>query len=157
MADNRRERFLNALDSWQSFQFGEPRRLNPRGDGRITFRHMFYPRAVVTQCLLKSVGHVASAHLDEQATLRVASQTAGTVRRETEGLRLIAGRVHRYSQILAAGLKQLGHEVINECYFDTLVIHVPNRAAFHYKQDDPYEWNINPMFSKISGLCMFNK
>ena len=45
-----------------------------------------------------------------------------------EGLRLIAGRVHRYAQILAAGLTQLGHEVINACYFDTLVIHVPNRA-----------------------------
>ncbi len=45
-----------------------------------------------------------------------------------EGLRLIAGRVHRYAQILAAGLKQLGHDVISECYFDTLVIHVPNRA-----------------------------
>ena len=45
-----------------------------------------------------------------------------------EGLRLIAGRVHRYTQILAAGLTQLGHVIISECYFDTLVIHVPNRA-----------------------------
>jgi glycine dehydrogenase len=45
-----------------------------------------------------------------------------------EGLRLIAGRVHRYTQILAAGISQLGHQVISECYFDTLVIHTPNRA-----------------------------
>jgi len=45
-----------------------------------------------------------------------------------EGLRLIAGRVHRYAQILAAGLTQLGHEVISECYFDTLVVRVSNRA-----------------------------
>jgi glycine dehydrogenase len=45
-----------------------------------------------------------------------------------EGLRLIAGRVHRYAQILAAGLSQLGHEVISRCYFDTFVVHVPNRA-----------------------------
>ncbi|MFI3197603.1 MAG: aminomethyl-transferring glycine dehydrogenase, partial [Methylococcaceae bacterium] len=46
----------------------------------------------------------------------------------SEGLRQIAGRVHRYAQILAAGLTQLGHTVISECYFDTLVIYVPNRA-----------------------------
>ncbi len=45
-----------------------------------------------------------------------------------EGLRLIAGRVHRYSQILAAGITQLGHHVLSECYFDTLCIHTPNRA-----------------------------
>ncbi|TRX00907.1 aminomethyl-transferring glycine dehydrogenase [Candidatus Methylobacter oryzae] len=45
-----------------------------------------------------------------------------------EGLRLIAERVHRYTQILAAGITQLGHHVLSECYFDTLVISTPNRA-----------------------------
>jgi glycine dehydrogenase len=45
-----------------------------------------------------------------------------------EGLRLIAGRVHRYTQILAAGITQLGHTVSSACYFDTLVIYVPKRA-----------------------------
>jgi len=45
-----------------------------------------------------------------------------------EGLRLIAGRVHRYTQILEAGISQLGHQVLSECYFDTLVISTPNRA-----------------------------
>ncbi len=45
-----------------------------------------------------------------------------------EGLRLIASRVHRYTQILAAGMTQLGHQVLSECYFDTLVISTPNRA-----------------------------
>jgi len=45
-----------------------------------------------------------------------------------EGLRLIAGRVHRYTQILAAGITQLGHPVLSECYFDTLLISTPNRA-----------------------------
>ena len=44
------------------------------------------------------------------------------------GLRLIAGRVHRYAQILAAGITRLGHQVISVCYFDTLVIHTPNWA-----------------------------
>jgi glycine dehydrogenase len=46
----------------------------------------------------------------------------------SQGLRLIAGRVHRYAQILAAGLAQLGHEVISKSYFDTIVVHAPNRA-----------------------------
>ena len=45
-----------------------------------------------------------------------------------EGLRLIAGRVHRYTQILAAGITRLGHPVLSECYFDTLIISTPNRA-----------------------------
>jgi glycine dehydrogenase len=45
-----------------------------------------------------------------------------------EGLRLIAGRVHRYTQILAAGITQLGHQVLSDCYFDTLLISTPNRA-----------------------------
>ncbi len=44
------------------------------------------------------------------------------------GLRLIAGRVHRYTQILATGIKQLGYSVLNTRYFDTLLIHTPNRA-----------------------------
>ncbi|MFA6161997.1 MAG: aminomethyl-transferring glycine dehydrogenase [Methylobacter sp.] len=45
-----------------------------------------------------------------------------------EGLRLIAGRVHRYAQILAAGITQLGHQVLSDCYFDTLVVSTANRA-----------------------------
>ena len=45
-----------------------------------------------------------------------------------EGLRMIAARVHRYAQILAAGLMKIGHEVISQCYFDTLIVNVPNRA-----------------------------
>jgi len=43
--------------------------------------------------------------------------------------------------ILAAGIKQLGHEVLSECYFDTLVIHVPNRAKRFAAHAD--EANIN--------------
>lgn len=45
------------------------------------------------------------------------------------GLRMIAERVHRYAQILAAGIRHCGHEVVSACYFDTLLIRVPNRAV----------------------------
>jgi glycine dehydrogenase len=45
-----------------------------------------------------------------------------------DGLRMIAGRVHRYAEILAAGLRLLGHDVVSRRYFDTIVVRVPNRA-----------------------------
>jgi glycine dehydrogenase len=45
-----------------------------------------------------------------------------------KGLRLIAGRVHRMTQILAAGLSQLGYEITTNTYFDTLTIRSPGRA-----------------------------
>jgi glycine cleavage system P protein (glycine dehydrogenase) len=45
-----------------------------------------------------------------------------------EGLRLIAGRVHRLAGILAEGLKRLGHDVVTEAFFDTITVSVPGRA-----------------------------
>jgi glycine dehydrogenase len=44
------------------------------------------------------------------------------------GLALIAGRVHRLAQILDAGLRRLGYEVVTAACFDTLTVRVPNRA-----------------------------
>ena len=46
-----------------------------------------------------------------------------------EGLRQIAGRVHRMTQILAEGLKRLGFQVENEAFFDTLCVRVPGQAS----------------------------
>ena len=46
-----------------------------------------------------------------------------------DGLRMIAGRVHRQTQILAEGLRQLGFEVETEAFFDTIVVRVPGQAA----------------------------
>jgi glycine dehydrogenase len=45
-----------------------------------------------------------------------------------EGLKLIAGRVHRMSQILVVGLMRLRFEVVNRAYFDTVTVKVPGRA-----------------------------
>lgn len=45
-----------------------------------------------------------------------------------DGLRSIAGRVHRYAEILAAGLKYLGHDVVANVYFDTLTVRVSGQA-----------------------------
>jgi len=43
-------------------------------------------------------------------------------------LRLIAERVHRLTQVLAAGLQQLGYRVVSSRYFDTIKVCVPSRA-----------------------------
>lgn len=44
------------------------------------------------------------------------------------GLRTIAERVHRFTLIAAAALKELGYEVINRTFFDTITIRVPSQA-----------------------------
>lgn len=45
-----------------------------------------------------------------------------------KGLRFIAGRVHRMTQVLANGLIQLGYEITTDVYFDTVTVSVPGRA-----------------------------
>ncbi len=45
-----------------------------------------------------------------------------------QGLRAIAGRVHRMTQILAEGLQRLGYEVVTQAFFDTITVHVPGQA-----------------------------
>ncbi len=45
-----------------------------------------------------------------------------------EGIKLIAGRVHRLTQILADGLKKFSIKVVNTAFFDTVVVNVPGRA-----------------------------
>ena len=39
-----------------------------------------------------------------------------------DGIRRIAERVHRYTRVLAEALRQLGHTVVHEAYFDTLTV-----------------------------------
>jgi glycine dehydrogenase len=46
-----------------------------------------------------------------------------------DGLKRIAGRTHRMTQILVEGLRRLGYKVVNDAYFDTVTIRVPGLAA----------------------------
>src|SRR2546430_356704 len=46
-----------------------------------------------------------------------------------DGLRRIATRVHRLTSILADGLESGGLEVVTRSFFDTITVHVPDRAA----------------------------
>ncbi len=45
-----------------------------------------------------------------------------------DGLRAIASRVHRLTEILAAGLRAAGLEIVNQHFFDTITVRVPGRA-----------------------------
>ena len=45
-----------------------------------------------------------------------------------DGLRSMAGRVHRYAAVLAAGLRATGTEIRHGDFFDTVTAHVPGRA-----------------------------
>jgi glycine dehydrogenase len=45
-----------------------------------------------------------------------------------DGLKTIALRAHRMTQILAEGLKRLGVEVVTEAFFDTITVRVPGQA-----------------------------
>jgi glycine dehydrogenase len=45
-----------------------------------------------------------------------------------DGLRTIAGRVHRLTSILAAGLAAGDATIVNDSFFDTLTVSVPGRA-----------------------------
>ncbi len=46
-----------------------------------------------------------------------------------QGLTGIARRVHGHARALAAGLSAAGVEVVHDTFFDTVLVHVPNRAA----------------------------
>jgi len=71
-----------------------------------------------------------------------------------QGLRLIAGRIHRYSQILAAGITQLGYQVLSECYFDTLIISTPNRAKRIAAQATESNINLRVIDADRIGLSL---
>jgi glycine dehydrogenase len=48
-----------------------------------------------------------------------------------KGLEQIARRVHRYTGILAGALQQLGYQLVNESYFDTLTVVVEGADQIH--------------------------
>ncbi len=45
-----------------------------------------------------------------------------------DGLRTIAARVNRLTSVLAAGLRSAGRELVNDTWFDTLTVRVPDEA-----------------------------
>lgn len=70
------------------------------------------------------------------------------------GLKLIAQRVHRFTQILALALQQLGFTVISKQYFDTLIINCPNRARRLAARAVEAEINVRVIDSDRLGIAL---
>ena len=71
-----------------------------------------------------------------------------------EGLARIAERVHRLTSILAAGLLESGHELVNDSWFDTLQVRVPGRADEILAAARERGINLRPVDADTVGLSL---
>ena len=71
-----------------------------------------------------------------------------------KGLYLIASRVHRYTQILVAGLKQLGYKIPSKSYFDTFIIDAPRQAKRLASRAQEEEINFRIIDSDTLGISL---
>jgi len=70
-----------------------------------------------------------------------------------EGLKKIALRVHRQASILALAVKQLGLEVVNPHWFDTLTIKTPNAKKIH-ETAQKHSCNLRAIDSEHVGVSI---
>lgn len=70
-----------------------------------------------------------------------------------EGLKKIALRVHRQASILALAVKQLGLEVVNPHWFDTLTIKTPNAKKIH-EAAQKHSCNLRAIDSEHVGVSI---
>jgi glycine dehydrogenase len=71
-----------------------------------------------------------------------------------DGLTRIAERVHRFTGILAEGLRRLGYEVTSTHYFDTLRLKVPNRAHALAARAREARMNLREVDSDTLGISL---
>lgn len=69
-----------------------------------------------------------------------------------EGLTKIAYRVHRYTQVFANGLTELGFKVGNTVYFDTLTISVAGKAKAIHASAVNEGYNLRPIDDNNVGV-----
>ena len=69
-----------------------------------------------------------------------------------EGLTKIAYRVHRYTQVFASGLAELGINIGNKVYFDTLTTSVPGRAKEIHALAVNQGYNLRPIDADNVGV-----
>jgi glycine dehydrogenase len=72
--------------------------------------------------------HATSNICTAQALLAVMASMYA-VYHGSEGLKRIANRIHRLTSLLVTGLRSLGYDVINQTWFDTVTIHLPEEQA----------------------------
>ncbi len=76
-----------------------------------------------------------------------------TVYHGPEGLKKIAGRIHGLTKLLAQGIEALGLKQINENYFDTLKIAVPDKNAIRKKAEE-HEINFRYFEDNFIGISI---
>jgi glycine dehydrogenase len=74
-----------------------------------------------------------------------------------QGLQAIAGRIHRLTAILAAGLKAAGVKVLNAAYFDTLHVELGSRTGAVYQATQDAGFNLRQVSSTVLGVAFDEK
>jgi len=69
-------------------------------------------------------------------------------------LYLIASRVHRYAQILAKGIEQIGYNIFTQQYFDTFVVYVPGKAKRISSKAQEAEINLRLIDADHIGISL---
>ncbi|MDF1584424.1 MAG: aminomethyl-transferring glycine dehydrogenase [Methyloprofundus sp.] len=69
-------------------------------------------------------------------------------------LRLMAGRVHRYAQILAKGIEQIGYNIVTQQYFDTFVVYTPGKAKRIASKAQEAEINLRILDADHIGISL---
>lgn len=71
----------------------------------------------------------------------------------SEGLRLIAGRIHRLAAILAAGLKNTGVSVLTKQFYDTVHVDLGTRAEAVYSDALAAGYNLRRVSAGVLGVA----
>ncbi|KAJ1982921.1 glycine decarboxylase subunit P [Dimargaris xerosporica] len=71
-----------------------------------------------------------------------------------QGLRAIAHRIHRMTMTLARGLMDLGHQVVNATFFDTLTVRVSTSAAQVLASADAARVNLRQVDAQTVGVTL---
>ncbi|MCG2577797.1 aminomethyl-transferring glycine dehydrogenase [Dechloromonas sp. XY25] len=70
----------------------------------------------------------------------------------SEGLRLIAGRIHRLTAILAAGLKGAGVNLLTQQFYDTVQVDLGDRAEAVYNAALAAGYNLRRVAAGVLGI-----
>ncbi|MBP7524069.1 MAG: aminomethyl-transferring glycine dehydrogenase [Propionivibrio sp.] len=74
-----------------------------------------------------------------------------------QGLRAIAGRIHRLAAILAEGLKRAGIAVLSKSFFDTLQIDLGAKALSVYQDTLAAGFNLRHVATGVLGIALNEK
>ena len=74
-----------------------------------------------------------------------------------QGLKIIAGRIHRLAAILAEGLKRAGVTVTNKSFFDTLRVNLGARALAVYQAAQGAGYNLRQAATGELGIAIDEK